>query len=145
MTKKIGGYLDPLPRSFFPKSPDRNFEIAIFFKIVENPINYVFGDDLTPPQFTWEVLQVTNFDHCLHIAMVIGKCTDVFRGGGVRVGGLGVDQGEGVMFEDLPTEEFIMREENFQEKGAGFSSINFVFNKKIIKIKLSSAGRLEQH
>ena len=25
-------------------------------------------------------LQVTNFDQCLHIIMVIGKCTDVFRG-----------------------------------------------------------------
>ena len=27
-----------------------------------------------------EGLQVTNFDQCLHIVMVIGKCTDVFRG-----------------------------------------------------------------
>ena len=25
-------------------------------------------------------LQVTIFDQCLHIVMVIGKCTDVFRG-----------------------------------------------------------------
>ena len=25
-------------------------------------------------------LQVINFDQCLHIVMVIGKCTDVFRG-----------------------------------------------------------------
>ena len=25
-------------------------------------------------------LQVTNFDQCLHIVMVIGKCTDVFMG-----------------------------------------------------------------
>ena len=24
--------------------------------------------------------QVTNFDQCLHTVMVIGKCTDVFRG-----------------------------------------------------------------
>ena len=29
---------------------------------------------------TEEELQVTNFDQCLHIVMVIGKCTDVFRG-----------------------------------------------------------------
>ena len=27
-----------------------------------------------------EGLQVTKFDQCLHIVMVIGKCTDVFRG-----------------------------------------------------------------
>ena len=25
-------------------------------------------------------LQVTNFNQCLHIVMVIGKCTDIFRG-----------------------------------------------------------------
>jgi len=25
-------------------------------------------------------LQVTNFDQCFHSVMVIGKCTDVFRG-----------------------------------------------------------------
>ena len=25
-------------------------------------------------------LTTTNFDQCLHIVMVIGKCTDVFRG-----------------------------------------------------------------
>ena len=33
-----------------------------------------------PPQSLGEGLQVTNFDQCLHIIMVIGKCTDVFRG-----------------------------------------------------------------
>ena len=32
------------------------------------------------PQSLREGLQVTNFDQCLHIVMVIGKCTDVFRG-----------------------------------------------------------------
>ena len=32
------------------------------------------------PQSLGEGLQVTNFDQCLHIIMVIGKCTDVFRG-----------------------------------------------------------------
>ena len=31
------------------------------------------------PTVPWEGLQVTNFDQCLHIVMVIGKCTDVFR------------------------------------------------------------------
>ena len=36
------------------------------------------------PQSLGEGLQVTNFDQCLHTVMVtvmvIGKCTDVFRG-----------------------------------------------------------------
>ena len=63
-----------------------------------------------------EGVQVTDFDHCLHIVMVIGKRTDVnrglFRGGESRV-----------TWEDLSMEEFIMREENFHEGGTGFSSI----------------------
>ena len=65
-------------------------------------------------------LQVTNFDQSLHIVMVIGKCTDVFRGilfclgvglrGGGYVGGSflgGVGHGG----------------KKFNEKGVGFSSI----------------------
>ena len=44
----IGGQLSPLPRSFFPKSSDQNFEIAILFKTVEKFNNYVFEDDLIP-------------------------------------------------------------------------------------------------
>ena len=32
------------------------------------------------PQSPGEELQVTNVDQCLHTVMVIGKCTDVFRG-----------------------------------------------------------------
>ena len=32
----------------FPKSMDQNFEIAILFSVVEEPYNYVFGDDLLP-------------------------------------------------------------------------------------------------
>ena len=31
------------------------------------------------PQSLGEGLHVTNFDQCLHIIMVIGKCTDVSR------------------------------------------------------------------
>ena len=31
------------------------------------------------PESPWEGLQVTNFDQCLHIVMVSGKCTDVLR------------------------------------------------------------------
>ena len=32
------------------------------------------------PTVPGEGLQVTNFDQCFHTLMVIGKCTDVFRG-----------------------------------------------------------------
>ena len=79
--QKIGGHLGPLPLSFFfPKSSDQNSEIVIFFCIVEKPYNYVFGDDLLPPQSPWEGLQVTNFDQCLHIVMVFGEFAN-FSGG----------------------------------------------------------------
>ena len=45
------------------------------------------------PESPWKGLQVTNFDQCLYIVMVIGKCKDVFRGifgvgGGVENRGL---------------------------------------------------------
>ena len=50
--------------------------------------------------------------------MVIGKCTDVFRG----IFCLGVG-GEGTIWEVLSLEEYFMGEEKFNEKGAGFSSI----------------------
>jgi len=52
--------------------------------------------------------------------MVIGKCTDVFMeifswiGRGLR---------EGVTWEDISMEEFVMGGENFHEGGAGFSNI----------------------
>ena len=68
--------------------------------------------------------QVTSFDQCLHIVMVIGKCTDRFRGifwlgGGVAKGGCeGVAKGE-VTFRG----GIVMREEDFHEGGASFSSI----------------------
>ena len=39
------------------------------------------------PHSPWEGLQVTNFDLCLHIVMVTGKCADVFRGIFVCLGG----------------------------------------------------------
>ena len=65
---------------FSPKAPDQNSEIAILLTIVEKPNNYVFGDDLLPRSPRREGLQVTNFDLCIHIVMVTGKCTDVFRG-----------------------------------------------------------------
>ena len=46
--QKIEGQLAPSLAHFPPKSPNQNFEIAIFFSIVENSNNYVFEDDLTP-------------------------------------------------------------------------------------------------
>ena len=45
----------------------------------------------------------------------------------------------GVMWEDLSMEKFIMREENFHEGAARFSSIKKNTEKKI------SAGSKEQH
>ena len=73
----------------FPKSTDQNYEIAILFRVFEKPYNYVFGYDL----LLWEGLQVTNFNQGLHIVMVIGKCTGVFRrifwlGGGFEKRGI---------------------------------------------------------
>ena len=46
--QKIGGQLCPLPRSFFPKSTDQIFEIAILFSIVDNLNKYVFGMTYSP-------------------------------------------------------------------------------------------------
>ena len=60
-----------------------------------------------------------NFPHCLHIGLVIGKYTDFFRVDFSSDGG----EGSGITWEDLSVEEFIMGEENFDELGAGFSSI----------------------
>ena len=93
--------------------------MAILFRVVENHNNYVFGDDLLPHS-PWGGLQVTNSDQCLHTVMVIGKCTDVFR---VIFLVLVWGWGEGSMWEDLSLEEYVMGEEKFNEKGAGFSSI----------------------
>ena len=70
------------------------------------------------------------------------KRTDVFRGTFLRWGevvGL-----RGVTWEDRSMEEFITREENFHEVGAGFSSI--IKKKKNEKIKdFFSTGSNEQH
>ena len=51
--------------------------------------------------------------------MLIGKCTDVFRG----IFGWGEGFTRGDMLEELSIEEFLMGEENFHEGSAGFSSI----------------------
>ena len=58
--------------------------------------------------------------------MVIGKCTEVLRGTSHATRGSGVEGtgwGEGITWDDLSMEEFIMREENFHDGAAGFSSI----------------------
>ena len=52
--------------------------------------------------------------------MVIGKCTDVFRG---ILFCLRVRLRRGAMLEDLSLEESVMGEEKYNEKGVGFSSI----------------------
>ena len=79
-----------------------------------------YPKNLITMQSPWEGLQVTNFDLCLHIVMVTGKCTDVFRGiflvweGELRWGGTR---------EDLSMEKLLMGEETFNEGGAGFFCI----------------------
>ena len=45
------------------------------------------------PTVPGEGLQVTNFYQCLHAVMVIGKCTDVFRGFFLVGGGGGLKEG----------------------------------------------------
>ena len=50
-----------------------------------------------------------------------------FSGG---IFGLGVGLMEGAMWEDLSFEEYVMGEEKFNEKGAGFSSITIKTMKK---------------
>ena len=73
------------------------------------------GTTYSPVVPQWEGPKVTNFDLCLHLVMVTGKCTDVFRGiFWFR---------RGVTWEVISMEELIMGEDNFNGKGAGFSSI----------------------
>ena len=76
------------------------------FSIVESN-NYVFEDD-NPADSPGEGLQVVNFAHYLHIVLVIGKQTGVFRGI-FLVGG----QGKKVTWKDLSMEEFFMGEGNY--------------------------------
>ena len=101
------------------------------FPIVQNHNNYVFGDDLPPPppKPLGEGLQVTNFDQCLHTVMVIGKCTDVFRG--FFWFGCGVHW-RGLYGRIFPWRNISFGEEKFNEKGAEFSSIT-IKKKKTIK------------
>ena len=52
-------------------------------------------------------MQVMNFAHCLHIVLVAGKHTDVFKGDFFWWGG------ERVTWEDLSMEKLFIGEENF--------------------------------
>ena len=63
--------------------------------------------------------------------MVIMKCTDV-SGVFFVLGGGG--SGKGVTWEDISMEEFIMREDNFHEGGAGLLAL-FKKKKKIFNWK----------
>ena len=79
------------------------------------------------PQSPWEGPQVANFDQCLHIVMVIWKCTDVFRGmfrlwGGSIRGGYVRGTSLGGLCHG---------EENFNEWSTGFSSTIKKRNEKI--------------
>ena len=62
-----------------------------------------------------------SFVNSLHIVLVIGKYTGVFRGD--YSGDGGGDWEEGFTREDLSTEEFTVGEVNFHEERARFSSI----------------------
>ena len=76
--------------------------------------------------------------------MLIGKCTDVFQG--IFLVGGGVDK-RGILLGEPSIEEFVMREENFNEGSTGFSSIIKKNNDKINSLneKKNSTGSKEQH
>ena len=107
---------------FFPKSPDQNSEIAILFSIIEKPNNYLFADDLLLHSPRGRGCTVISFDQCLNIVIVIGKCTDAYRG---FFFGWGRELGEGVMRRDLCMEEFFMGKKISMKGGAGLFSIFF--------------------
>ena len=78
-------------------------------------------------------MQVTNFDHCLHIVKVYREVYRRFHGDFFTLrGGGGWVLGEGVKWEDLSMEEFITRKEDFHEGGTEFLAL-FEKNEKINK------------
>ena len=97
----------------FFQSPDRNFEIAILFSIVEKPINYVFQEDLIPCS------QRGGGDANCKLLPLFNGYSEVYR----HFQGNFFTLRGGGMWEDLSLEEFTMSEENFYEGAAGFSSI----------------------
>ena len=69
----------PPPTRIFPQS-QRIKILSHFIPIVEKPNNYVFGNDSLPHSPRGRGCKLQTFDLCLHIVMVIGKCTDVLKG-----------------------------------------------------------------
>ena len=108
MTKKTGGQLCPLPRSFFPKSSDQRFKSAILFCVVKKSNNYVFEDDLIPQSPRGKGCKLWTFP-IVYIQYCLLGSTLTF------LGGIFAGSGEGVAWEDLYMEEFIMGEENSHE------------------------------
>ena len=66
-----------------------------------------------------------------------------FSGGFVRFGGWGCK--DWAIWEDLSLEEYVMKEEKFNEKGMGFSSITIKKHEKINMKKFFSIESKEQH
>ena len=66
--------------------------------MAERSNNFVFEEDLTPPQLPGEGLQAMNFAHCSHIVLVIGRYKHIFGQGNFLVWVL--------TQEDLSMEEF---------------------------------------
>ena len=63
-------------------------------------------------------LQVTNFDQCLHIVMVIGKCTDVFRGILFCLGGGA--EGRGLCWRIFPWRNLSWGKKNSRKRAHDF-------------------------
>ena len=90
------------------------------FRIVENHNNYVFGMTHSP---TVPGGGATSYKLCPVFTYSNGYW-EVHRSFQGEFFGLGVGLRRGAMWEDLTLEEYVMWEEKFNEKGAGFSSIN---------------------
>ena len=94
-----------------------------------------------PPQSLGEGLQVTKFDQCLHIIMVIGKCTVVFRG---FFWFWGLVEGKGLCGRIFPWRNMSWGNRN-SIKGAEFSKITIKKNnekinmEKFFKLKVKSS------
>ena len=84
---------------------------------------------ITPPKSPWEGLQVTNFDQCLHIVMVIGKCTDVFRG--VFWLGGRAEKGGGICWGNFASRNLSWGKKIFKKGAQDFLALLKKINEKI--------------
>ena len=85
-----------------------------------------------PSQSLGEGLQVTNFDQCLHTVMVLGKCTDVFRGifmFGCRV------QGRGLYGRIFPWRNILWEKRNSMKRAQDFLALLLKKNKENTNMK----------